>query len=217
MIYLISDLHGGESMKGLEEYLRSAGENDLLIVLGDIGMCFEKTEENRRFTEYFLSLKRPIAIVDGNHENHPYLRSFPVDTAFGAPVYRLSECIVYLQRGNIYQIEGKSFFVMGGCKSSEKWEKLGLLYPNEEPSEEEVALARKNLLLHQNRVDYILTHLYQKPKAHNQTPTPLEELTAYLDSQVSFQHWYSGHAHKFVKHDGLHTVVYDEPVVVGKS
>ena len=120
MIYLISDPHGGESMDGLKRFLEKATDSDLLIILGDLGICFEETEENRRFTEWFLSLDKHIAVVEGNHENHAYINSFPSDTWCGGKVHRLSDTIVHLQRGNVYHIEGKLFFVMGGCKSSAK-------------------------------------------------------------------------------------------------
>lgn len=214
MIYLISDLHSGGSTRGLEKYLAESGEGDILVILGDVGLAFERTEDNRRFTEYFLSLEKPIAFIDGNHENHPYLRSFPKDVAYGGPVYRLTSSIVYLQRGNIYEIEGKTFFVMGGCKSSAIWAERGLLYPHEEPYAEEVVLAYKNLNIHNNRVDYVLTHQYKKDTEPKQSPTPLEELTAYIDSNISFTHWYAGHDHTNAKKDDLHTIVYDEPIII---
>ena len=207
MIYLISDLHGGEDITGLENHLATAGDNDLLIILGDVELSFRDTDENRRFTEYFLSLKLPIAIIDGNHENHPYLRSFPEDTCYGAKVHRLSENIVYLKRGNIYTIEGKTFFVMGGCKSSAKWHDAGLVYPFEDPDETEVSYAIENLKNHGNKVDYILTHRYGKNYV-----CPLQTLTDYVDENVSFTHWYSGHWHKQERLDERHTVVYREAI-----
>lgn len=207
MIYLISDLHGGDDIKGFEKYLSSAKEDDLLIILGDIELNFRDTEQNRRFTEYFLSIDKKIAIIDGNHENHPYLRSFPETEWCGATVHRLSESIVYLKRGNIYTIDGKTFFVMGGCKSSQKWHDSGLVFDMEDPSEEETAFAVENLKKHGNKVDYVLTHRYGKNYV-----CPLQSLTDYVDENVSFTHWYSGHWHKQERMDEKHTVVYCEAI-----
>ena len=45
MIYFTSDLHGEWNFKGFQEYLSKAREGDLLIILGDVGLSFEKTEE----------------------------------------------------------------------------------------------------------------------------------------------------------------------------
>ena len=131
MIYLISDPHGGENMRGLERYLEVCTDSDLLIILGDLGVRFEDTEENRQFTEWFLSLDKPIAVVEGNHENHPFINAFPEDTWCGGEVHRLSDTIVHLKRGNIYTIGEKTFFVMGGCKSSAKWKEMGLWFDGE--------------------------------------------------------------------------------------
>ncbi len=214
MIHLISDLHGGKDIGQFKEYVSTASFDDLLIILGDTELNFQDTEENRCFTEYFLSTNKPIAIVDGNHENHPYIRSFPRDTMYGGPVYRLSDSIVYLKRGNVYTIEGKTFFVMGGCKSSAKWFDMGLVYDFEDPSAEEIAFGIKNLNRHNNKVDYILTHKYKSGEGELATKNSLQYLTNYIDENVSFTHWYSGHWHKTVKLDGLHTVIYNEIVTL---
>lgn len=217
MIYLISDPHGGESMEGFLRYLEISTDSDLLIILGDLGVCFEDTEENRHFTEWFLSLDKKIAVVEGNHENHGFINSFPSDTWCGGEVHRLSDTIVHLKRGNIYDIEGKTFFVMGGCKSSAKWKEMGLWFDGEEPTEEELSLAYSNLSKYNNRVDYVLTHKYVNYKEVEKDKYPtlsLEGLTKYIDENVTFGHWYSGHWHICKAVDELHTFVYDEPIQV---
>ena len=215
MIYLISDPHGGESMKGLQSYLEICTDSDLLIILGDLGVMFEDTEENRSFTEWFLSLDKQIAVVEGNHENHSFINSFPSDIWCGGEVHRLSDTIVHLKRGNIYNIEEKTFFVMGGCKSSAKWKEMGLWFDGEEPTEEELSLSYSNLSKYDNKVDYVLTHKYVNYKdAENDKyqPLSLEGLTKYIDENVTFSHWYSGHWHINKIIDAKHTIVYDEPV-----
>lgn len=217
MIYLISDPHGGESMKGLLQYLEISTDADLLIILGDLGVRFEETDENRDFTEWFLSLDKQIAVVEGNHENHPFINSFPRDIWCGGEVHRLSDSIVHLKRGTIYEIDGKTFFVMGGCKSSAKWKEMGLWFEGEEPTEEELSLAYDNLSKYNNKVDYVLTHKYVNYKEAEKDKYPslsLEGLTKYIDENVTFSHWYSGHWHINKIIDGVHTIVYDEPIPI---
>lgn len=211
MIYLLADLHGDINHKGLCRYLDFYKEGDLLIILGDVCLNFENTEENARFSEYFLALNKPIAIVDGNHENHPYLNAFPEEEWCGGRVNRLTPNIIRLQRGYIFEIEGKTFFAMGGCKSSDKWKERGLLYNGEEPSQEELSLAYKNLKAHGNRVDYVLTHKY-RPDFKSDDLMTLEGLIKYIDEQVDFSHWYAGHWHQDITYDEKHTVVYDVPI-----
>ena len=213
MIYLISDPHG-VSRIGIERYLEVCTESDLLIILGDLGLNFQDTEENREFTQWFLSLDKPIALVEGNHENHAFLNSFPEDVWCGGAVHRLSDTIVRLRRGNVYNINGKTFFVMGGCKSSAKWKEMGLWYEGEEPTEEELSLAYDNLKKYNNAVDYVLTHKYndyKKKEDKEYPPLTLEGLSIFIDANVQYKHWYSGHWHRNKSIDELHTVVYDEP------
>lgn len=214
MIYLISDCHGGENISGIERYLELCTDSDLLIILGDIGLRFGPTEENKRFTNWFLSLNKPIAFIDGNHENHSFINSFPSEIWCGGDVHRLSDTIVHLKRGNIYTIGGKTFFVMGGCKSSSKWKEMGLWYEGEEPTSDELLLAYKNLNEVNNNVDYVLTHKYTDCGNEELEAMTLEGLTSHIDKNVTFRHWYSGHWHytKFI--DNRHTVVYDKPIKI---
>lgn len=215
MIWLLSDLHGGENIRGFQEYLETAGEDDLLILLGDIGLKFAETEENRCFDELLLSAKKNIAFLDGNHENFPYLKTFPEEMWNGGKVHRISGHVVHLMRGNVYTIEGKTFFVFGGCKSSPKWKTMGLWYPGEEPEPEELALAHKNLAAHHNRVDYILTHKYEESPPKGTVCPDLRELILWLEANVSYTHWYCGHWHRNYHMDDTHTVVFDPAMPIG--
>ena len=217
MIYLISDPHGGESLKGLESFLKIGTDKDVLIILGDLGIKFEDTDENQKFTKWFFSLNKQIALVEGNHENHAFINSFPSDTWCGGEVHRLSDSIVHLKRGNIYEIEGKTFFVMGGSKSSAKWKEMGLWFDGEEPTGEELSLAYSNLNKYNHKVDYVLTHKYVNYKEienNKYPPLSLEGLTKYIDENVTFSHWYSGHWHINKVIDATHTIVYDEPIPI---
>ena len=195
MIYLIADPHGDPEFRGLAEYLATAGSDDLLIVLGDLGIRFEDSELNRRFDKLLLEANVDIAFIDGNHENYPYINSFPEEEWQGGRIRRLSPHLIYLMRGEIYDIQGHSFFVMGGCKSSPKWREAGLWYPGEEPTEEETARAVHNLAKAGLSVDYVLTHKFAyRPDPKTPCPT-LESLCAFILDRVEYRAWYAGHNH----------------------
>lgn len=217
MIYIISDLHGDKNFKGLQEYLRIAEENDLLIVLGDIGLKFEDTAENHEFTNYFLNIKKNIAFIDGNHENFAYINSFPVDTWKSGTVNRLSEHIVHMKRGSVFEIEGKCFFAFGGCKSSPKWAEMGLWYAGEEATEEECRYAYENLKKHNFKVDYVLTHKYESGPVGPKTCINLMKLTEFIEGNVAYRKWYSGHWHRREIVDAKHELVYDSLITVGEG
>lgn len=212
MIYLLSDLHG-VLFEGLKKYEAIRKEGDLLILLGDIGMTFAGYEECRRFlTEEFLHLSYPIAFIDGNHEDFAFFNAFPEEDYFGGRVHRLTENIVHLMRGYVFTIEGKTLFTMGGCKSSQKWWDAGLATPLDDPSEEEIARAYESLKANGNRVDYILTHKYKREDGKD--PLSLAGLIEYIDKNVDFKKWYSGHWHCTAKVDEKHFFVFDDPMIL---
>lgn len=209
MIYLLSDLHENIEFEAFNRYIAEEHSNDLLIILGDVCLKLQETKENERFTEYFLSAKCPIAILDGNHENFDYLYSFPVEDWNGGKIHRITPNIVHLMRGYVFELEGNSFLAFGGCRSSEGWKAQGRWFPQEEASEEEYALAYENIKNHNYKVDYILTHKYN-PDANDTYCVPkLCELTRFIDSRVEFKQWYSGHCHEDRVIDSRHRTVYD--------
>ncbi len=213
MLFLISDLHGGVDCECFYEYAKTAKEGDTLLILGDLELAFRDTEENRRFTEFFLSLTCEIAFIDGNHENFDYLYAFPQEEWNGGRVHRLSPHIVHLMRGYIFRIQGRTFFTMGGCKSTQKWVDSGLWWPQEVPDEEEIARAYKVLAANNHKVDYVLTHKY-RIDSHKVPPMTLEGLSVFLEEQVEYKHWYSGHWHRYEEMDEKHTVIGQKPVLL---
>lgn len=214
MIYLLSDLHGDKDFAELLNYINTATSNDLLILLGDICLNFENTEENREFTKFFLSIKKNIAFIDGNHENFEYLNNFPEEEWNGGTVRRLTPYIVQLKRGNIYTIENKTFFTFGGCKSSDKWKEMGLWYYGEEPTKSELDIAYSNLKKHNNCIDYILTHKYEQTPGYGTICHDLQQLNYFIDNNVKFKKWYAGHCHRNMLVDEKHIIVYDETVTI---
>ena len=209
MIYLASDMHGIIT-DALEEYKRNAEESDLLIILGDLGMWFENTEDNEGFTQYMLSYPKKVALVDGNHENHEKINSFPIEIWNKGRVHRISENIVHLMRGEIFEINGKSFFAIGGCASSQKWINAGKpWYAGENPTEDEIIYAKENLKKHSNSVNYILTHKYLHEVSLTESQNSLEGLIHYLKSNVKYNAWYFGHDHIDMPLDEKHFCVYD--------
>ena len=207
MIYFLSDQHGGERIGELTKYLEEATDDDLLIILGDVGLKFRDTEENRAFDELLLSAKKKIAFIDGNHENFDYLESFPMGERYGAPVRILTDNLVWLQRGYIYKIEGTSFFVFGGCRSGAKWKTMGLWWPQEAPTECELTRAYANLKAANNKVDYVLTHKYEEGLGTG--TAELYDLCDYINKNVEYKMWYAGHWHEYRSGGDKLLFVYD--------
>ena len=113
-------------------------ENDHLIITGDFGFPFTPDDikeydngEKTEYTEWIRWFKeRPykVLFVDGNHDNHDWWREQPVTEMFGGrvQVHPHAENVIHLMRGEVYEIEGKTFFTFGGAASTDKkWRKEG--------------------------------------------------------------------------------------------
>ena len=126
----------------------------------------------------------PHLFVSGNHENYDLLATYPVEEWHGGKVQFIRPTVIHLLRGQVYEIEGKRFFTMGGASSHDISD--GILEPDdpqfkrkyrrldarralyrvnhqswwkeELPSEVEYETARANLEKCGWSVDYIVTH-----------------------------------------------------------
>ena len=215
MIYLLSDIHAGETsaIDGLRRYFEIAGNDDILIILGDVGARFEDTDQNREFDELFLSSTKKIAFLDGNHENFAYINSFPEEDWSGGRVHRLTDNIVHLERGYVYEIEGKRFFTFGGCASSKIWREKGPWYPEESASKAELLRAYSTLSSVKEGIDYVLTHKYETEGIGEDEE--LLRLTEYIEKNVPYKHWYAGHWHEARERDEKHSFIFDALVSLG--
>ena len=182
-------------------------------------MFMDKISLEREKIAFLESKKYEILFIDGNHECFPRLTTeFPQEERYGGMVRRIGRNIFWLQRGQIYEIEGSTFFCMGGAYSIDKAHRLAYdrsilehyencpdihisWWPQELPAADEYKRATENLLAHNKKVDYVLSH--QAPRSLIQlmkhTPDPHDmELTGFLDwiwYEVKFKHWFFGHWH----------------------
>ena len=146
-----------------------------------------------------------ICFCDGNHENFPAIYSYPVETWNGGQIHRIRKNVIHLMRGQVYTIEGKTFFTMGGAYSIDKFMRQESItwWKEELPTNEEYREATCNLEAHQYRVDYILTHTMPKEMITTRLfkiPDPHDsELTGFLDwinARVDYKMWFCGHWHE---------------------
>lgn len=230
MVHLTGDIHGAISERFTPEMMlgmKKWAEDDTLMILGDFGLIFyprmelfslQLAQEKEKIS-FLESLKTDVVFIDGNHENFDRLTTeFPEEARYGGTVRRIGRNISWLQRGQVYTIEDKTFFCMGGAYSIDKAHRLAYdrsilehyencpdihisWWPQELPSDEEYKRATENLLAHNKKVDYVLSH--QAPRSLIQlmqhTPDPHDmELTGFLDwiwYEVEFKHWFFGHWH----------------------
>ena len=127
----------------------------------------------------------------------------PVEKWNGGKIHRIRKNVIHLMRGQVYEIDGKKLFSMGGAYSRDKYMRYENLswWKEELPNDAEYKEAISNLKEAGNKVDYIVSHTAPReiirrmgkyPDAHDM------ELTGFLEwimHEVEFEHWYFGHWH----------------------
>lgn len=121
MIYITGDMHGdfgrfAKKQRSKLPFLLTG--KDYVIVCGDFGLCWMDGPEFRYDCKWLGSLPFKILFVDGNHENFSMLGRYPVEEWNGGKVHHIvRDKIIHLMRGQVFMIEGKSFFTFGGASS----------------------------------------------------------------------------------------------------
>lgn len=221
MIYVTGDKHGALQLEDLYASNWPEGQsltkNDYLIVAGDFGGVFYGGEKDSQVLDFYESCPWTTLFIDGNHENFDLLAKYPVNEWNGGKVQFIRPSIIHLMRGQIYGIEGRTFFAMGGATSMDKDSRTdGFSWWKEElPSGEELYEADKNLAACGNKVDYVITHCCSARQYYRYSPVDYysffhDVLTDYFDElekRVEFKHWYYGHHHEDVQVDEQHTML----------
>ena len=185
-----------------------------------VSFFFNDNEEK----EYLDALaKKPYNIlwVDGNHENFDVINEYPAEMWNGGKIHRIRENIIHLMRGQVFTIENKKFFTMGGAYSIDRYmRKKGISWwPQELPSDEEYKEATENLLKNDD-IDYIISHTAPREiiRRMGYYPDPHDmELTGFLEwimYECDFKHWYFGHWHEDKKVTDKFTTLYFDVVKI---
>ena len=131
--------------------------------------------------------KKPFTtvFVDGNHENHKRLSTYPIKEWHGGKVHEIRTHVLHLIRGEVFTIDETKFFAFGGASShdiqdgildyndsnwqekAKKLDKQGKYmyrvkdlswWEEELPTDEEMQHGINVLKENNNMVDFIITH-----------------------------------------------------------
>lgn len=211
-IFLTGDTHGDFSRfrKGNYAALDNLTKEDYVIICGDFGGVWCNSPQEQALLDWLDGRPFTTLFVDGNHENYDLLETFPVSEWQGGEVQYIRPSILHLRRGQIYTINGKTFFTLGGASCHDIPD--GILEPDdplfrlkksrlnrrhayyrinhqswwkeELPSAEELENASRNLDKAGRQVDYIITHCC--PSSLQQVLTggtyPDDALTLFLEN-----------------------------------
>lgn len=193
-IWITGDIHGNperlekHSFYEQKKFIKNNKDKNIVIICGDFGLVWNRDEESENekyWLDWLESKPFTTVFVDGNHENHIRLDTYPIKEWHGGNVHEIRLHVLHLIRGEVFIIEGKKFFAFGGANShdiqdgildyeDEDWQEQarnlekqgkymyrikGLSWWKEElPNEEEMNNGLSNLQKEDNKVDYIITH-----------------------------------------------------------
>lgn len=186
MIYITGDTHGGFQRFDTEYFSPEypLTRDDYVIICGDFGGIWENSKAERRKLTRLENKPFTTLFIDGNHENFDILDHLPQVEWHGGKVHQVREHVLHLMRGQVFEIDGRRFFTMGGAASHDiadgildpkmpdfeerYWEMRRMQmqfrvkgrswWPQEMPNDEEYEEALSNLEKVGWQVDCILTH-----------------------------------------------------------
>ena len=199
-------------------------KSDYVIVLGDFGI-WDNSNRERYNLDWLDDKPFTTLFVSGNHDNYDILDALPVISWHGGNSNQIRPTVLHLMRGQIFDIEGQSFFAFGGASSHDisdgvlekgdgrirRWSKDYTKmfrvnhvswWERELPSQEEMEEGLKNLEKSNHKVDFILTHspytalLRQMDGGSGLYQSDI--LSDYLQTvkdMTEYKHWLFGHMH----------------------
>lgn len=208
MIYITGDLHGDINIKKITTKQfpdqKNLSRDDYLIILGDFGAVWYGNQKDNYLLGWHEKKNYTTLFVGGNHENYDVLNSYPAEYWKGGKVHKIRDHVFHLMNGQIFTIENRKFFVMGGATSHDKeYRKEGISWwAGEEPGLADYQEAEQNLLQHKWNVDYVLTHTIPQ-KVYEEIVTNrldsnsrLERYLNVLIDKIQYKNWYAGHLHQ---------------------
>ena len=245
MIWVTGDTHANFTRFTPAHFPEMMGmtKSDITIIAGDFGGVWHEGRRDDIQLALLEDLPFTMAFVDGNHENFDALAKYPVSEWNGGKVQFIRPHVIHLMRGQVFTLEGHTFFTMGGASSHDiedgildmddpnfRGKHIHLLlenqrhfrirgrswWPEELPSEEEYAEARRNLDVHGWTVDYIITHSPPSSLAER-LGRPRDELTDFLEEirqKASYRRWMFGHCHRDQAIDEKHLLLWEQIVKV---
>ena len=229
MMIITGDIHGFEDTDGASRFsrknkewyplLQSLTKEDYVIICGDFGLLWDNSNSELYWREWLNHKPFTTLFIDGNHENFDMLYEYPTEDWNGGKIRKISDSIFHLARGQVFEIEGRKIFTMGGAESHDKHRRTeGVSWWSQEmPTESDFEEARTNLERYDWNVDIVLTHslpsslqatLYEDREIY-----PANPLTDFLDevySKITFEKWYTGHYHLdgYLKADQKIRIIY---------
>ena len=225
-VYITGDMHG-DIERLYDKEFRKLKRGDTLIVCGDFGYIYDGGKTEKQVIKFFASRKFVTAFVEGTHDNLDKINHSRTTVWKGGKVHRIDGNLLHLMRGQIFNIEGNTFFTFGGGESIDKDMRVekNLWWREEEPTPFEMAEGAKTLDERKCKVDYIITH---EPPSLVKSAILLKrgnidrvnKVNGYFEElcrSVDFKQWFFGSLHEDRQITPRHTCVFSKLIPIDKE
>ena len=136
MIYITGDTHG--DMNRIVRFCErmETSQEDIMIILGDVGLNYYGDSRDRRNKEKVANLPITLFCIHGNHERRPTtIVEYKLQEWNGGKVW-VEEAypnILFAKDGEIYDIAGMKTIVIGGAYSVDKFYRLSKHHNHNSP------------------------------------------------------------------------------------
>ena len=142
MVYFTGDIHGDWSP--LVNFINRVhpSNNDMIVLLGDVGLNYYGGRSDKQMKIVMNDMGITFLCVHGNHEMRPStIPSYITKEWNGGTVWYQPHYpnLLFAKDGEIYEIDGIKYLVIGGAYSVDKYYRLKRGYgwwADEQPSEE---------------------------------------------------------------------------------
>lgn len=212
MLYVTGDVHGYHGrIRRFCESLPAPSRDDVLVVLGDVGVNFWCDESDLRMRAALGGLPVTVLCVHGNHEARPTpamgyeLRPWRGGTVFCDPRH---DGLLFARDGSVFDLEGLSCLVAGGAYSVDKRFRLTdgrRWFPDEQPGPDERAAVERACAERGWRVDCVFSHTaplrfrpvdaFRASICQPEVDTSTEEWLESVELRLDYGQWLCGHFH----------------------
>lgn len=130
MIFITGDTHGDYTRFKTDIFpeQKEMTKADCVVICGDFGI-WDSSNQQKYWFDWLEKKTFTTLFVDGNHENYDILNSYPVKQWKGGNVHFIRPSVIHLMRGQLFEIQGKCIFTMGGASSHDISD--GILEPDD--------------------------------------------------------------------------------------
>ena len=218
MVFFTGDIHGND--RNITRFVNkvSPKSSDTIVLLGDVGANYYGNRRDVRLKERLNSLGIQLLCIHGNHEMRPTSVPGYRDQEWNGGIVRVQPeypNLLFAKDGEIYDIEGLKYLVIGGAYSVDKYYRLRLGYSwwsDEQPSDEIKASVEEQIrtkdfdiiLSHTCPFKYEPTEMFISGIDQSSIDDTTERWLDTIENSIDYLAWFCGHWHTNKRIDKMH-------------